>query len=421
VPIATLDPGNTQDDWYFECIASGNNYVLSIGVDHVLQEKRMWLDYKVVKDGLLLGVISTCIDFSYVVGELFSQYDNDSMRGFIIDKKGVIYIDSFLLSDEDFLPYDYEAYIEDEFSDQVFLAVLRAHLDDTDEYSESAVEPVVVRLSSDYFNYATIAPIRHTSWSAIILYNSSSSFGMSLFVPISVIVLVLLIGFAASVNVISRRFIFKPFEHLLHSLAQLKENQEGVIYGTERNDEIGALSNTIHDLFTKANYDVLTGIYNRRFMENNLQRIMDFLSRSDGEMSVLMVDVDYFKRFNDTYGHEQGDICLKRIALALADSITRVDDFAARYGGEEFVIVLPNTNKAGACLITQKLIENVRRLNIPHASSEVAECVTVSVGVTTGKVTYLKGWEEYVKRADRAMYMSKQGGRNMFTYLDFGE
>ena len=145
---------------------------------------------------------------------------------------------------------------------------------------------------------------------------------------------------------------------------------------------------------------------------------MDFLSRSNGTLSVLMVDVDYFKRYNDKYGHEQGDVCLKQIAQALTSCITRADDFAARYGGEEFVIILPNTDQAGALMVTKKLTDNVLKMNIPHADSLVADHITISIGVTTGKVSYTQSWEDYLKRADEAMYMSKQFGRNQYTYLD---
>jgi len=222
-------------------------------------------------------------------------------------------------------------------------------------------------------------------------------------------------------NTMSYRLIFSPLDQLVRSLARLKENKEERIYGVERNDEFGNLSNTIQDLFIKANHDALTGIYNRRFMENNLQHIMEFLSRSNSLLSVLMLDVDYFKKYNDTYGHEQGDVCLKAVSGALAGSITRVNDFAARYGGEEFAVILPNTDEAGARAVAQKLLENVRMLNIPHSQSSVATCVTISIGVTTGAVAFKQSWVDYLKRADEALYMSKQNGRNRFTYLDFTE
>jgi diguanylate cyclase (GGDEF)-like protein len=200
----------------------------------------------------------------------------------------------------------------------------------------------------------------------------------------------------------------------------LKENHQEHIYGIERDDEFGNLSNTIIDLFAKANYDALTGIYNRRYMETTIQQIVEFLSRSNGVLSLLMVDVDHFKLFNDTYGHQAGDKCLEAVALAMAGSLTRANDFVARYGGEEFIAVLPNTDEAGARLIAEKVLESVRQLQIPHSESDAAKYVTVSVGATTAAVEYFHGWEEYVKYADEALYASKQGGRNRCTFIKFG-
>jgi len=354
-----------------------------------------------------------------VAGELFSHYDNVDMHGYIIDNKGVIQMDSALLDDYDFRRHDYEARIEEALTDQVFLNAIKSHLEKMEGYFDGKNDPSVIKLSLGPYRYVTITPIRFTNWSAIVLYDSSSLLGMSVFWPVYTTMLLLLIVFALATNTVSYRLIFSPLEQLVNSLARLKEDKEERIYGIERNDEFGNLSNTIQDLFSKANHDALTGIYNRRFMENNLQHIMEFLSRSNGLLSVLMLDVDYFKKYNDTYGHEQGDVCLKAIARALTGCITRANDFAARYGGEEFAAVLPHTDEAGARAVAQKLLENVQKLNIPHSESSVAQCVTVSVGVTTGTVAYMQSGADYLKRADEALYMSKQNGRNRYTYLDF--
>ena len=420
-PFMTLDENNPDDVWYFSCIASDKDYLLNIGTDVVLQRKRFWLNYKVTQNGVPLGVICTWLELSHVAGELFAQYDNTTLRGLIIDENGIINIDSSLLEDENFLSSGFEVPFKEKFSDPALLAAVKSHLDGIEGHFETILKPTTVELSTGPYRYATIAPIRFTNWAAVIFYDPSSSLSMSLFLPITAILLVILIAFALAANATSYRFIFMPLDKLVRSLARLKENNDERIYGIERNDEIGNLSNTILDLFTKANYDALTGIHNRRFMENNLHSIMELLARSDGLLSVLMMDVDFFKKYNDTYGHEQGDVCLKVVAQALADSVRRTNDFAARYGGEEFIAVLPNTNETGARLIAEKLLETVRMLNIPHADSAVAKYVTVSVGITTGKVAFSQNWEDYMKRADEALYMSKQNGRNRYTFLDFTE
>ena len=420
-PFTTLDESNPNDVWYFECITSDQDYLLTVGADHVLRKKRVWLNYKVVQNGVPLGVICTGLDFSHLVGELFSQYGNTYLRGLIIDKDGIIHMDSSILGNRDFLHYDLEDRIQEEFPDSVFLVAIKSHLSSIQDYFKTMDKPTIIKLSVGPYRHAAIAPIRFTNWSAVVLYDSSSLLNMSLFMPVVATMLLLLIAFAFAINAMGSHLIFMPLEKLVFSLARLKEDREEHIYGVERDDELGTLSNTIQNLFTEANYDALTGIYNRRFMESNLQRIMEFLSRSSGLLSVLMIDIDYFKRYNDTYGHEKGDACLKTVAQTLTDSIPRTNDFVARYGGEEFIVVLPNTDKTGVCMIAKKLLENVRMANIPHASSAIAQYVTISVGVTTGKVAYEQSWEEFLNRADEALYISKQNGRNQYTYLDFTE
>ena len=161
--------------------------------------------------------------------------------------------------------------------------------------------------------------------------------------------------------------------------------------------------------------DGLTGIYNRRFLEESMDRIIKSLGRTGGELSVLMMDVDYFKKYNDTYGHNMGDICLKTMANTFAQSIVRADDFVARYGGEEFIIVLPNTSEHGAETVAERVLVNIRERNIPHQNSEAAACVTVSIGCMTSAVLHSHSAADFIKKADEALYRSKQDGRNRFT------
>ena len=416
--LFTLEPGDPEDSWYFETIMSDHDYTLTVAIDDVLSRKRVFINYIVVSEGVPVGAISTGLEFSHIAGELFYHFYLGTTRGLIIDENGGVLVDSHLLENEDFLHHEYDSAFDDLLPQPILIDAIRRHLDSIDGYFGATSEPVVVRLTNDPYHFATIAPIRNTSWTVVIIYDSSSSLEMPLFIPIAVAMLVVLVVFAFVTNIVSYRLIFLPFDKLRQSLARLKEDNEESIYGADRNDELGELSNSIKDWFIKANYDALTGIRNRRFMETNLQHVMRLLSRSAGRLCVFMVDVDFFKNYNDTYGHEKGDVCLKSVAQAISASVTRSCDFAARYGGEEFAVVLPNTDQAGACAIAEKLLENVRSLKLPHKASEAASFVTVSVGVTTGMVTYEQSWEDYLNRADQALYISKQTGRNQYTYID---
>jgi diguanylate cyclase (GGDEF)-like protein len=163
-------------------------------------------------------------------------------------------------------------------------------------------------------------------------------------------------------------------------------------------------------------YDALTGIHNRRFFDENMKRIISLLSRSGGLLSLLMIDIDFFKLYNDTYGHIEGDKCLKIVARTLSQNITRADDFVVRYGGEEFVAVLPNTDERGARLIAEKLLDNIRNCKIPHEQSEAADFVTISIGAATGKASHTHNADDFVKKADEMLYKSKQSGRNKYSF-----
>jgi len=235
------------------------------------------------------------------------------------------------------------------------------------------------------------------------------------------VVIVFVVMLSTSVT----HIISKPIEKLTSSIAYIKTNRNEMVYGLDRSDEIGKIANVVQDMkdnlidaLEKVHYDALTGIYNRRFLEENLSHIIKSLSRSGGTLSVMMLDVDSFKKYNDTYGHDMGDVCLKKIASAIVECIDRDDDFVARYGGEEFTIVLPNTGETGANIVAKKLIESVRDCNIPHSQNDIADCVTVSIGVTTGSVTHLQDMGDYIKRADEALYNAKHTGKNKYIFLN---
>ena len=173
------------------------------------------------------------------------------------------------------------------------------------------------------------------------------------------------------------------------------------------------------DLTDKVYLDPLTGIYNRRYLEDSLKRIAHSLKRSGDVLSVLMIDIDCFKKYNDTYGHSEGDVCLKEVAETIDNTLLRPDDFVARYGGEEFAVILPYTDEAGACYIAEKILRNIRERNIPHEKNDAADFVTVSIGLTTCCAVEPQDGNDFIKQADKALYQSKQNGRNQYTYIEF--
>ena len=162
------------------------------------------------------------------------------------------------------------------------------------------------------------------------------------------------------------------------------------------------------------NADALTGISNRRHLDEFLNYQLPAMFRTESPMSVIMIDVDYFKKFNDEYGHAAGDACLKKIAEILSSQVNRVTDLVARYGGEEFTVVLPATDESGAESIAEKMRLAVLDEHIKHELSDVADQVTISLGVSTlnpqNKNTTV---EQLLENADKALYRAKQRGRNL--------
>ncbi len=158
--------------------------------------------------------------------------------------------------------------------------------------------------------------------------------------------------------------------------------------------------------------DQLTQIANRRCFDLSLNRAWHHLSREQQPLSLLLCDIDYFKQYNDTYGHLEGDTCLKQIALALKQPVQRATDLVARYGGEEFAILLLNTDSDGALQVADKIHDTIQKLQIPHQASKIANQVTLSIGIATVIPTPNLAILDLIDTADRALYQSKAEGRN---------
>ena len=165
----------------------------------------------------------------------------------------------------------------------------------------------------------------------------------------------------------------------------------------------------LHRLATR---DGLTSVANRRSFDQTLNTEWRRATRESRTLSLLMIDVDYFKRYNDTYGHQGGDECLRQVAAAMSDVVMRSSDAVARYGGEEFAILLPATDPPGALIVAERIRAAVEALALPHAQSDIAGHVTVSVGAASLVVPLHGEPTQLVGLADQALYRAKQLGRN---------
>lgn len=178
----------------------------------------------------------------------------------------------------------------------------------------------------------------------------------------------------------------------------------------ERTAALSAANQKLHRLAT---LDGLTLVANRHRFDEYCQQQWPLLIKQQQPLSLILLDVDYFKQYNDCYGHQVGDDCLKRIARCIKDTIKRPTDLIARYGGEEFVVMLPHTTLKGATRLAKSILEAIARLNIPHAQSPISDRITVSLGVAC-LMPQVDIAIATLITADKALYQAKGEGRNRY-------
>lgn len=158
--------------------------------------------------------------------------------------------------------------------------------------------------------------------------------------------------------------------------------------------------------------DGLTGVANRRMFDNRFQMEWSNAQRTSQPLSLILLDIDYFKQYNDHYGHVRGDDCLKNVGQALSGAAVRPRDLLARYGGEEFVLLLPETDAQAAAQVAERCRQLIRGQNIQHAHSQVAPLLTISLGVSTLIPGPFDQPQAFLERVDRLLYKAKHQGRN---------
>ena len=198
-------------------------------------------------------------------------------------------------------------------------------------------------------------------------------------------------------------FISKPFQPIV-----VKARVNTHLNLKKKSDMLEAL----------AAIDGLTDIYNRRKFDETMDIEWRRAARSQGPLSLIMVDIDHFKLFNDNYGHARGDECLKKVAEALKNALRRPGDFVGRYGGEEFAVILADSDAAGALHVAEMLRQTIADLNVPHEYSKIAPYITISLGVATVLFPAPGAtFEKFIDAADGMLFKSKKNGRNQVSRI----
>lgn len=216
-------------------------------------------------------------------------------------------------------------------------------------------------------------------------------------------------------------YLFKPIEPImlqskvkvfleLYNQKKMIEEQARLLEMKVK--ELSELQEANFKLESLSTLDGLTGIPNRRSFDDYIEMSIKSCTRLNKPISLIMADIDFFKGYNDNYGHLKGDDCLINVAKSISLSVKRSLDFVTRYGGEEFAVILPETDEEGAKIIAEIIRKNVEELEIPHKSSNVSAYVTLSLGITTKSSSIQYSKNELIEHADKALYNSKSNGRN---------
>ncbi|RCJ30309.1 hypothetical protein A6769_33745 [Nostoc punctiforme NIES-2108] len=202
--------------------------------------------------------------------------------------------------------------------------------------------------------------------------------------------------------------IIKPFNYLI-----LRQRVRRLIEQSQLHQKLVAANLELQRLATT---DFLTQLANRRRFEEYIHLEWRRMERLQQPLSLILLDVDFFKSYNDTYGHQAGDRALIEIAKAIKDVVKRPDNLIARYGGEEFALVLPNTNMFGAAKVVERICFAIRSLAIPHINSQVSLYLTLSAGLATVIPNHIFNIEQIITAADKALYQAKAAGRDCFKH-----
>ena len=425
LPLGRLDPSDSMSDWYFDCVKSSHEYTLGVDTNNTARMRHIWINHKVYNNDNLVGIFCMGLPFEEFAANLFAQYDDQKV--YIIDKEGHIQMDN-ASSNPGSGERAQKIRIHTFSTDPMYHAELDSYLDAINGYFSLSDQPKMLKLGNKVPGHVSIAPIANTDWSVVTFFNHNSLYSFASLLPLLIVMLSAFLGYVLIDNISIQRLVFTPLNRLTNSLTA-SNFYISEIFGCERNDEIGVLAQTIQKMRDRLStynaellraarererlirIDQLTDIPNRRSFDERLPLEWGRAIRTKTPISILILDLDLFKNYNDTYGHLQGDKALQVTAKLFMQELKRSGDIVARWGGEEFSILLSNTDVSGALDVAERIRQRVENMQIPLIDGTMST-ITVSIGVNSLVPSTSSSLEDFINHADMALYTAKREGRN---------
>jgi len=395
--VYTLNPLDKSSWWYDSIMTMKKPYDLHVDFNIGIKKNMLWINVPVLDDNNKhIGIVGTGVNLLDFINTIYQNY-SEVEELFFFNAEGEI------TGTKDTILVENKVKITEALgkTGEEIITVTKKIKNREIEFFETKDNKQIIGVAYVPALNWYITAIRPIAVSCIMQTGMTILFGImmaiifSAFVLSNIFIVVMLEPLNRMVKIITQTF----------SDWDMNPQKDG-----HHKDEVG----TLGDFFHLTIIDQLTGIYNRRYFDGTLKKIIKFQPRTS--LSVLLIDIDYFKNYNDTYGHDAGDDCLRAVASILSQCVIREGDFVARYGGEEFAVVLPNTDKNGAQIVAEQMLEKVRKSKIPHKASDIADYVTISIGGVTDIVKPSQHPQDYIKAADKALYESKKNGRNRYTH-----
>jgi len=417
----------TDREYFNTVLKTGETAISEVIVAKSTKKLGIVIAEPIKKDGILVGVLIINIELSKLIQRVGDTKVGNTGYAYIVNRQGKIIIHPDLG-------------LIDNGADESSLFYIKA-----------AISGQTGWMEYDYNNQKRIAAYSYvpsTQWGVIAQQPLDEAMGNAINVKIkSTLVLVCTIVVAILMALAIAGALAKPIADISEATNRLAEGDLTVKLKVMASDEIGQLATNFNNMtnqLVKRNealslaheelenqvkkrteelmivneelrkisfLDGLTGIANRRYFDEFLAREWQRSKRENTSLALVMLDVDFFKDYNDAYGHIAGDECLKKIANILETTTKRATDHAVRYGGEEFAIILPDTNVQGAMIVGERVRSGVEKLGIRHRKSPISEVVTVSLGITVELATETLP-HTIIASADEALYQAKQNGRN---------